>query len=342
MNPRERVLAAMELQQTDRTPRDFWAEDATLSQLLSYTGSTDTETLLRQMGVDIRHTTAGMPPERWVQGAYQNAWGERYRYEPTPWGPARSALPGALSTARSFSDLEQFRWPSVDELDFSDLSAQCEAWSDYAIVYGFADIWQRPGLVRGWEGMFLDMVDRPEWTHYLCRTFTRFFKEEYTRAAEISHGRIDLFLVLSDLGGQHGPLISRTMFREFVAPYLKEMADTIHSLGAKVLYHSCGNIRAFVPDLVDLGVDVLDPIQPTGPEMEPESLASEWGGRICFHGGIDVQHVLPHGTPEEVRAQVRRYCEVLGSRGGYILAPAHLFQPDIPPENILAVYADAP
>jgi len=342
MNPRERVLAATESQQPDRTPRYFWAEDAALRQLLSHTGHTDEETLLRQMGVDVRHTTAVMPPERWVQGAYENAWGERYRYEETPWGPARSTLPGALSTARAFSDLERFRWPSVDELDFSDLSAQCAALHDYAIVYGFADIWQRPGLVRGWEGMFLDMVERPEWTRYLCRVFTDFFKEEYTRAAEFARGRIDLFLVLSDLGGQRGPLILRAMFQEFVAPYLKEMIDQIHSLGAKVLYHSCGDIHALIPDLVELGVDVLDPIQPTGPAMEPESLAREWGGRLCFHGGIDVQHVLPHGTPEDVRTEVRRYCEVLGSCGGYILAPAHLFQPDIPPENILAVYAGAP
>jgi len=117
------------------------------------------------------------------------------------------------------------------------------------------------------------------------------------------------------------------------------MADCIHGLGAKVLYHSCGLIRTFIPELIQLGVDVLDPIQPVGPEMAPERLASEFGDRLCFHGGIDMQHLLPHGTPEQVRAEVRRYCEVLGSRGGYIVGPAHLFQPDVPPENILAVYA---
>lgn len=342
MSPRERVLAATESLPTDRTPRDFWAEDTARQRLLSHTGHPDEETLLRQLGVDIRHTTVDMPPERWVDGAYQNAWGERYRYVQTPWGRVRSDLPGALSNARRLSDIERFCWPLVDELDFSVLPARCAAWRDHAIVYGFADIWQRPGLVRGWEGMFLDMVERPEWTHYLCRVFTDFFKEEYTRAAEVTGGRIDLFLVLSDLGGQRGPLISRAMFGEFVAPYLKEMTDRIHSLGAKVLYHSCGDIHTLIPDLIDLGVDVLDPIQPTGPSMEPEILAEEWGGQVCFHGGIDVQHLLPHGTPAEVRAEVRRYSEVLGSRGGYILAPAHLFQPDIPPENILAVYSDAP
>jgi uroporphyrinogen decarboxylase len=94
----------------------------------------------------------------------------------------------------------------------------------------------------------------------------------------------------------------------------------------------------FIPDLIGLGVDVLDPIQPVRPEMSPERLKAEFGDRLVFHGGIDMQHLLPRGSPEQVRAEVRRYCETLGRGGGYILGPAHLFQPDVPPENILAVY----
>ncbi len=85
-------------------------------------------------------------------------------------------------------------------------------------------------------------------------------------------------------------------------------------------------------------MDLLDPIQPTGPEMAPEHLQDEFGDQLCFHGGIDMQHLLPHGSAEEVRQEVRRYCDVLGRDGGYVLAPTHLFQPDVPPENILAVY----
>jgi len=97
-------------------------------------------------------------------------------------------------------------------------------------------------------------------------------------------------------------------------------------------------IAPFIPELIKLGIDILDPIQPVGPAMAPERLQAQFGGRICFHGGIDMQRVLPQGTPAEVRAEARRYCEILGAEGGYILAPAHLFQPDVPPENILAMY----
>jgi len=129
------------------------------------------------------------------------------------------------------------------------------------------------------------------------------------------------------------------MFRAFVAPYLQEMIDRIHSLGGRVLYHSCGAIQSFIPELVALGVDVLDPIQPVNAQMAPEALKSAFGDQLCFHGGIDVQQLLPRAAPAQVRAEAQRYCQTLGRQGGYILGPAHLFQPDVPPENILAMYS---
>jgi len=339
MTPRERVLAALSHRQPDRTPCDFWAEDCTWTRLLAHVGHNDKQRLLDDLGVDVRHLDVPLPAEQALgSGMHQNYWGERYVYRPTPWGPMREDGPGALANAKDLADLQRFAWPTPDVFDYSGLAEQCRRFQDHAVFYGFADVWQRPALVRGWEGMFLDMAERPDWAHFLCRTFTDFYKEDYTRAAEATRGRIDLYLLISDLGSQAGPLISLAMFREFVAPYLKEMIDCIHGLGAKVIYHSCGAMRPFIPDLIGLGVDVLDPIQPVKPEMAPERLKADFGDRIVFHGGIDMQRLLPLATPEEVRAEVRRYCQTLGRGGGYILGPAHLFQPDVPPENILAVY----
>jgi len=343
MTSRERVLAALRHEQPDRTPRDFWAEPPTLQRLFAHVGHSDADRLLDSLGVDVRHLDAPAPPERAVgEGVFQNLWGERYIYQQTPWGPLRQDVKGALSRARSLADLEAFDWPTPDCLDRSQLKAQCARYERHALLYGFADVWQRPALVRGWEEMFLDMAERPEFVHFLCRRFTDFYLEDYTRAAEITGRRIDLYLVISDLGSQLGPLISKAMFCEFVAPYLQQMVERIHSLGGLAVFHSCGMVRPFIPELIRLGVDVLDPIQPTGPEMQPEGLKRDFGARLSFHGGIDMQNLLPKGTPEEVAAEARRYCEVLGAGGGYILGPAHLFQPDVPPENILAVYRGAP
>ena len=266
MNPRERVLTAISHGQPDRVPCDFWAEEPTWRRLLEHVGHDDRDRLLDELEVDVRHLDAPTLPERAIGGGvFQNFWGERYVYQATPWGPMREDVRGALADATSLSELESFAWPHPDQFDYSALSAQCRRWENHALLYGFADIWQRPGLVRGWEGMFVDMLERPEWVHFLSRTFTDFYKLDYTRAAEATGGRIDLYLLISDLGSQAGPLISLDMFRQFVAPYLREMIDCIHGLGGKVLYHSCGSIRPFIPDLIALGVDVLDPIQPTGP-----------------------------------------------------------------------------
>ena len=341
--PRDRVLTALGHERPDRTPRDFWAEPPTWKRLLAYVGHGDEDRLLDSLGVDVRHLRTPTPPEHEVGGGvFQNIWGERFVYAPTAWGPLREDVKGAFAQARSLAELEAFEWPTPDCIDRSQLAAQCRQYADHALLYGFADVWQRPGLVRGWEEMFVDMVERPEWVHFLCRKFTDFYLDDYTRAAEITHGRIDLYLVISDLGCQHGPLISLAMFRQFVAPYVKEMVDRIHGLGGLALFHSCGMVRPFIPDLIQLGVDILDPIQPTCVQMQPELLKRDFGSRLCFHGGIDMQNLLPRATPAQVEAEVRRYCEVLGAGGGYILAPAHLFQPDVPPENILAVYHGAP
>lgn len=313
-----------------------------MRRLFQFVGHTDKDRLLDSLGIDVRHLEAPAPLEQEVgNGLLQNFWGERFVYKPTPYGPMREDAQGALARARTFDDLVAFSWPTPDCLDRSQLENQCARYEDYALLYGFADVWQRPALVRGWEEMFVDMAERPDWAHFLSRKFTDFYLEDYTRAAEITGGRIDLYLVISDLGSQRGPLISRTMFREFVAPYLKEMTDLIHRLGGRALYHSCGMIWPLIPDLIDCGIDVLDPIQPTSPEMQPENLKLQFGHRLSFHGGIDMQNLLPHASPAEVEAETRRYCEVLGRGGGYILAPAHLFQPDVPPENILAVYRAA-
>ena len=339
MTSRERVLAALRHEQPDRTPRDFWAEPPTMQRLFAHVGHNDKDRLLDALDVDVRHLEAPAPRERELgEGLFQNFWGERYIFKPTPWGPMREDAKGALAEATDFAELKIFPWPSPDCLDRSELVAQCRRHADRALLYGFADIWQRPALVRGWEGMFLDMAEQPDWVHFLARKFTDFYREDYTRAAELTHGRIDLYLVISDLGTQRGPLISTGMFREFIAPYLKEMTALIHSLGGRALYHSCGTIHPFIADLIACGVDVLDPIQPTCPEMQPESLKRDFGDRLCFHGGIDMQELLPKGTPAEVTAGAQHYCDVLGRSGGYILGPAHLFQPDVPPENILAVY----
>ena len=338
MTGRERLLRALKGEALKKPPTDFWAEEVAKERLFAYVGHRDLERLLDDMRVDIRETDAIAPPETHLgNGVYQNHWGERYVYRQLPYGKMREDMPGALCAAESLEEIQAFPWPGNDAFDHGALEERCREIRDKgcAVRYGFADIWQRPTLVRGMENAMADLCENPDWIKWMSRRFTDFYLEDYRRAWEASGGRIDLFVVLSDLGTQRGPLISRHMFGEFIYPYLKEMAGLIHGLGARLFFHSCGDISSFIPEIIRAGVDVLDPIQPVNANMRPESLA-KYKGRICFHGGMDVQGLLPTATGAEIRAQARRYFDALGP--GYILAPTHLFQPDIPPENILAVY----
>jgi hypothetical protein len=176
INPRERVLMAIAGERPDRTPRDFWAEEPTWNRLLAHVDFTEREPLLRLLQIDVRHLDAIAPPERPLgMGVFQNFWGERYVYQETPWGPMREDLAGALAHAEDFEELEAFAWPKPDDFDHRSLKEAVRQHPEFALIYGFADVWQRPGLVRGWEQMFIDMIERPDWVHFLCRRFTDFY-----------------------------------------------------------------------------------------------------------------------------------------------------------------------
>jgi len=335
----ERVMATLNRERTDRPPFDFWAEEPTLNRLFAYLGHCDLERFLDEMQIDIRAFNAIQPEnKRLGNGVFENMWGERFVYRETGWGLMREDTYGALYYAESLDEIRAFEFPDNDVMDYGKLNEQCREARDkkLAIRYGFGDIWQRPSLVRGLENHLADMIINPDWVHYLSRVFTDFYIEDYKRAWEVSNGNIDIFLIVSDVGTQRGPLISVKMFDEFIAPYLAEISETVHKFGAKLMFHSCGNIAGFIPSIINCGVDILNPIQPVDAvEMSPESLKN-FSDKICFHGGIDVQRLMPFGTADDIRRSANQYFDTFGS--GYFLCPAHLFQPDTPAENIIALY----
>ncbi len=338
MTSKERVIKSINHEEVDRVPFDFWIEKPALERLNSFLDIADLDSILDKFKVDIRHIEAHEPKEKKLGKFYQNFWGERYIYKNSKWGPTREDIPGALSEVKNNKELKDFDWPKNNDFSYAQIGQQCDKYENYAIMYGFADIWQRPCLLRGMENALMDLYINPEWVHFLGRKFTDFYIEDYKNAYKASSGRIDIFLVISDLGTQHAPLISLELFDEFIAPYLIEIVNAIHDLGAFVMYHSCGMVLPFIERLIEIGIDILDPIQPVAPEMSPRNLKDNFGDQLCFHGGIDVQKLLSQGIPEDVKKEIKYYLDTFGKEGGYICSPSHLFQPDIPPENILAFY----
>ncbi len=344
MNPmtsRERVLTAISRKQPDRTPADYKAEPEVNERLLSHLGLADYESLLKALEIDIRRVN----PRQVARfnrdlgdGVFEDYWGIRSVHLKAARGGYDMHVRTPLWDAESVEDLAAHDWPWPDIFDYSVMKPQRDAWGDYLVMYEGADLFTRPSILRNMENLMLDLVLRPEMVHFLLDKFTAFYCEDVTRAFEATGGGIELYCEWSDFGTQRGLQMSVAMFREFIAPYLKRLIDVVHSGGARFMLHSCGAVRDLIPDFLELGVDVLDPIQVAAAGMEPAALKRDFGDRLAFHGGICTQHTLPFGSPDEVRQAVRDRVATLGRGGGYIIASSHDISADTPTENILAMY----
>lgn len=187
----------------------------------------------------------------------------------------------------------------------------------------------------------LDLALRPDWARAIMDRVQAYLFERTRRILVAGGGRIDMVEYNDDVGSQRGLLLSPSMWRERLKPRMRQFVQLCRSFGAKVRYHSCGGIRPIIPDLIEIGVDVLNPIQTQATDMDPRGLKAEFGSRITLNGGIDTQNLLPYATRRQVYDAVSSLLDDLGRDGGYILAPSHVFQGDVPVENVLAVYAAA-
>ena len=194
--------------------------------------------------------------------------------------------------------------------------------------------------LRGVKQALIDPSINSEFTRRLYEKITEFYLELNKRCFEEADGLIDIFMIGEDLGTQEGLLVSPKIFREFIKPYLAKHVQLAKRYGVKVMLHSCGAIHELIPDLIEMGIGILNPIQVRAKGMNPIELKREYGDKLSFHGGIDIQQTLPYGAPKDVRAEVRERIQTLG-RGGYILCTTHNIQPDTPLINILAMYEEA-
>jgi uroporphyrinogen decarboxylase len=195
-----------------------------------------------------------------------------------------------------------------------------------------------PQDLRGHERAFLDLIESPELVHYCLDKLFDLLFTEIQRIYEQIPGKVMLTYVAEDMGGQEDLMISPTHAREFLLPRMKRVIEFVHQNGAFAFHHNDGSIRRIIPDMIEIGIDILNPIQWRCKNMDRKGLKKDFGNRVIFHGAMDNQYTLPFGSVSEVRSEVIENIEVLGKEGGYILAPCHNIQPITPVDNILAMY----
>ncbi len=371
LTSRERVSLALNHEEPDRVPIAFGAEGATSMLVPAY------ENLKQHLGIDSKTrlfdrafqyarideevmayfqadlrplvcpVSARCAPVDGPGDSFTDLWG--ITYQRLPGGYYYDMISQPLQGALTPKDVEEYPWPDpemmLDLSGLADRARQLRREGQYAIVGipgGPSSIFELAYCLRGMPEFMMDLAGNPEMAHALFRRLTDLAKATTAQFLREVGDYIDIFRLGDDLGMQTGPFISPRMYREMVKPYMREYYSLIHNLTDAHLYlHSCGSVYRLIEDLIEIGVDVLNPVQVSARDMDPRRLKREFGDRLCFCGGIDTQRVLPRGTLEEVREEVRRRIGELAPGGGYLLAAVHAIQPDVPPENVCAMFEAA-
>lgn len=371
MTPRERILAALAHQEPDRIPMDLGATQAsTLTEqahqrlraflglpaeppapLFSRRAGTvlPDEEILRRFGVDCRPVLLGIPdgrPERDLSpDTMLDEWGVTWS---RPEGGHYLATEGPFSRLAEPlpADLKRHAWPDpADPGRYRGLADRARALretTNYAVILnlGVGPVHQCQFL-RGYAEWLEDLVARPLFAEALLERVTDVWLAISERALAEAGAWVDLVWYGDDVGTQRACLVRPELYRRVIKPQHRRMAELVQRYGKKIIYHSCGSVYPLIPDFIEIGIDALNPVQVSAARMDTAALKREFGRDLTFWGGIDTQQVLPWGSPDEVRAEVRRRIGDLAAGGGYVLCAVHNIQPEVPPENIAAMYEAA-
>ena len=369
MNSKERVLAAINHKPVDRLPLDLGSTNCTTMTRYAYNRLKEKlgiekpdvlmmedfqiaaidEEVLKLLNIDTR-PVYGLTPrfEREVvdERTYYDHFRKKFYMSEDAY--YYTIIENPLADMETVEEIEEnYVWPNpYNEKTIEGIrerAKQLHEENEYAIVGDIVDsgIFEPAWYIRGMENFLMDLLVNKEVAHYIMKKMLEFQKGRYEYFLNEVGEYLDIVFVGDDLATEQTTIMSIDTYREMVKPYQKEYFDFIKSkTNAKLLYHSCGNITPFIEDLIEIGVDILNPVQVSAQGMDTVSLKQKYGDSIGFWGAIDTNYVLPKGTVEEVEAEVRKRIKELGPTG-YIIGPVHDVQPDVPPENILALYEAA-
>lgn len=353
MNSKERTLKAINHQDPDRPPIfatltpqmakklsaafDIPYEspiDSLLSTRISHTE------LLTKLGNDLVCIAAAYPKGgetyKREDGLYVNEWGMVFKDT----GLYSEFIEYPLANIRTKQDISNYPFPDPYAEGRFDVARKVlkKYKSDYVIIGDLeTSIFETAWYLVGLEKFLLDLLSG---VPYVSQLLDKIMLINIQIGQELIKLGVDLIWCGDDFGMQHGMIMDPETWRKWFKPRIRYMFQSFRQVNPdiKIAWHSCGSILPIIPDFIELGLDILNPIQPLAKGMNPEYLKNEFGKDLVFFGGIDVQELLPYKSPAEIKEEISRRCEILGKDGGYIAAPAHNIQPDTPIENVYAMF----
>ncbi len=331
MNSRERIRSIIA-----RTPADrcgFWLgnpHESTLPIYHAYFGTTSLEELHQKLGSDFRwltpqylETTYSHPEKK---GLF-DLW--KFKVSLGDAGP--------FSEYESVDQVNSYDWPKLAYLDFTEQIEILRSTAEYYRASGFwMPFFHDVMDLFGMESLMMKMYTHPDVVHAAFNQVCGFYYEANERLYNQAGAMIDGLFFGNDFGTQRDLLLSPEQFNEFILPWIKKFSDQAHRHGYQVLLHSCGSIHRIIDSLIGAGIDCLHPLQALAFEMDAETIAKDYGGRLTFLGGIDTQQLLVNGTAQEIKNEVRRIKKILGPN--LIVSPSHeALLPNVPPQNVVAM-----
>ena len=336
MNSKERVMTAVSHQEPDRTPM-FLGRIDDFKVWEKYFGVKNGDELRTLLECDCRKTN--------YSGVYKTepgmtVWGTDDDWEKGYNSAKIAPLAGALTT----KDVENHKWPTLDDVDFDLLKERHYAMDDqYALIcsLGFQPVFGTLNDLFGMEDSMIKMYTEPAQIEAAVEGIEKFLLDSIRGALEKCADKSEFFWVGDDFSTQRGMMISPELWRRFLGPTYRKIFELIKSFDVKVWFHSCGTFETVRPDLVDMGIDVWETVQAHLEGNEPDKLKNTFGKDVTFFGAVNCQQTLSFGTPADVRSEVRERIDILGKNGGLIIGPDHSIQGNMPPENIFALYDEA-
>ena len=339
MTPKERVIRTVEHKEADRIPLNLYASNESRKKLFNYFHLNNWEDILVNFKIDIRVISGGWtditPTKIEKDGTYLDIWGVRR-------GNHMVAIEHPLYNLETSDQVDQYNFPSSLNVDYDYYINDCKKYPSYAvaaIAWGtFLAVSQ--GLI-GMEGLLIRMIESPELISYLFKKITNYYLEVQKKIYQKAGNLIDIVFFGEDFATQNGLMFSKEMWRLFIKPNLEKMFKQAKEYGYKVMFHSCGAISEIIPDLIEIGVDILEPIQPKAKGMDIIELNKKYGDKISFHGNIDTQITMPRGTKKDVEKEVLDIITNVAPGGGLIICTSHEIQGDVPVDNIITLYDTA-